>query len=158
MAIDLKELRIGNIILDRFGRYITVSELKWCGCRGLYKGEQNTEQEGIRNSLFEYADMEPISISPELLIKLGFTKDKIGGYYVKIKESQWGCKIFSVSYNTDGSSMDNLHYCFLSEYKLPLLIADDVVTLQNDMKWLHEIQNMYFAVTKIELDVKNILE
>lgn len=53
--MDSKDLRIGNIITDAmYFRPLTVFAIKQNGTDARYKGEQNTEIEGIRCSYFGY--------------------------------------------------------------------------------------------------------
>ena len=91
-----------------------------------------TETEGILlecNGIFEYVDtenIEPIPLTEEWLIKMGFITDKLNGFD---------------------------HYKGDFEICLPnYFMWKD--SLLNSIKHVHQLQNLYFALTSKELKIK----
>lgn len=101
--IDIKELRIGNAVLDPIGMEKEVS------LQVLQKIERG----------FKYT---PIPLTPEILEKCGFEKCSCGGWK---------------------------HGIHISKYDNGKLYYKTVI-----IKYLHQLQNLYFALTGEELTFK----
>lgn len=70
--VHISEIRVGSTVTDFDRRILTVDEIRRVGVRCLYKGLQNTEAEGVRNSLFAYDEIYPVELTAELLQEFGF--------------------------------------------------------------------------------------
>lgn len=128
-----QELRLGNKIKDRLGRFLTVETVKPNGARCLYVGQQNTYIPGIRNSLFALDDLNGIPLTLDILEKCGFG----------IAESS--------------TSADHKSGCFSLSNPL-LLVGKGEWTYQRfvgginpQIKYLHQLQNCFYAMIGIEL-------
>ena len=110
------ELRIGN--------YVDLG-----GMRNLYQ---------ITDEILGCLNLNPIPLTEEWLIKLGFEK----------KENSLFTKKLEYIYNS-------LKYC--EDYKIWIYYNDDNDAACNsiaDLNFVHELQNLYFALTKKELTMK----
>jgi len=83
---------------------------------------------------FRYADLSPIPLTPEILEKCGFEK----GYDVYSKDS------FEIAYIING--FDEVGYVLIINKE-----AESVI-----FHYLHQLQNLYFALTGQELDTNLI--
>lgn len=96
MAVDIKTLRIGSHV-EYDGKRMVVASVsnKLMNCENLILIEPSTLT--LYKNVNSY-DVEPISITPELLKELGFEEDKtdiakrVGGYYIyfhQINNLRW---------------------------------------------------------------------
>ena len=122
-----RELRRGNLIMDRFGEVVTVE--------GVMKGE--VLESGCWDYLNKY---KPIILTEEWLVNSGFEKKKIqGGFhhlFLKIKPHFriWARHSYSIS----GAWTIHLPY----NYPEPV------------RQYAHQIQNLYHSLTGEELIIK----
>lgn len=124
--IDAKQLRIGNWIYDNNGTPDQVSA-DWFAAYNM-NFETATENTGIL-------------LTPEILQKCGFESDNIG-WRLKISEFMflwWG----ELEHIVRLCSSDNI-------YSYPIHLKDPVCHFQ----FLHQLQNLYFALTGTELQIK----
>jgi len=127
--MEANELRIGNWIIDNEVEpqrtvYYQVEEIT-------YKGV--VYRDGSSVTMCEY--LQPIPLTEEILLKCGFTRD---GFGLK----------FDFIYLTAGARIvetDELR-CF--DYEL----IEDKKYIR--IKYLHQLQNLYFALTSEELNIK----
>jgi hypothetical protein len=122
--INVNELRIGNNVLDEYGNVSII----------------NTISYGVRISNDKYKwesksedQIHPIPLTAELLLECGFEKN-IDDFISPINGSE---KFFFYKYGD--SEILYLSYC-----------EDDLLKI----KHLHELQNLYFSLTKTELKIK----
>jgi hypothetical protein len=141
--MNAKELRIGNLIeINEELRkenspyeplicpYFEVEEINKDGEVYLYSAKENV---GIYS---EIEELKPIPITLELLDKLGFTIENKpnGDIEYSYKEYRYSL-IYKENY--DG-----------------YLFCDDDIVLR-DLEFIHELQNIYFALIQIEIKLKN---
>jgi hypothetical protein len=134
--IKANELRIGNLLhadWDR-GRFVAAVEIR--------------ETKVIVNdndwSCLKYDELSPISVTEEWLRKLGLVEDK---YYRKNYVIQTGNEYFSVHFQEDNE-----------EYYRGWIVNND----QSDalchriakVEFVHQLQNLFFALTGEELTIK----
>ena len=136
------ELRIGNKLSDIHGRILTVNELRnnCVGCH--YEGQQNTTIAGIRYSSFPYDDLHSIAITPELLGMCGFV---ISG------DAEWVIPL------PNGNGCDLFLEHILADNTIPydvVLRAEKHFIYLHSITYLHQLQNLYHALTGNELEVK----
>jgi serine protease inhibitor len=87
----------------------------------------------------EHDNFEPIHLSEEWLIWFGFTKNKLS-MYLCLPNDNDECKPF---FNKDS----------LSKYT-QLLQSNDLLPIST-FQYVHQLQNIYFALTGEELTIKN---
>lgn len=116
-----KELRIGNLI-----RYNDTKEV----CR-VYQLEHRYKNVYRINGLNENPDVEPIPITEEWLLKLGFEVEKNGGIVFASKDDN--CKFYVYCENNKTWKIGKYNNGFKHIY------------------YVHQLQNLYFALTGEEL-------
>jgi hypothetical protein len=124
------ELRIGNYIGDKDDIAI-VESIDKDGCMVQFI---NDEKQGFRIS----EPIKPLPLTEEWLLKFGFEKKENGLFTKKLE----------YIYNS-------LKYC--EDYKIWIYYNDDNDAACNsiaDLNFVHELQNLYFALTKKELTMK----
>jgi hypothetical protein len=135
MGIQSKELRIGNLvnIENRFGDIVQI-EIHGISSRGNIYDEDD--------SAFSCDELIPIIITEEWLVKFGFKKIKGRVNYED-----------AVIYFRKDSFM---YWCF--KYNLCLCYLDRYLEYSSysnvDIKHVHQLQNLYFALTNEELTIK----
>ena len=140
--IQAKDLRIGNlVILDWDGdkRPQKIAEIN----RTNFEVEDWDEQ-------FDAFNLYPIPLTPEMLEKSQFTKyEWMNGYFIKcaskylmIQFYQDGILVYftTISKDLQGHKMYGRNY-FMTN-KSP-----------NNVKYLHQLQNLYYALTGEELSI-----
>lgn len=133
--MDIRELRIGNIIQ---------TPTQWIGVvnsiRQLLIGVTDKQGYGYE---FGVDLIEPIPITPEWLERFGFACDgnycdiRIMGGYLRISDDIDECLLFTGS-----------------EYSLTVSMDYSTCEIHNAPKYVHQLQNLYFALTGQELTIK----
>lgn len=124
--IKANELRIGNWV-DFSGKYFQVHTLS--------RKRLQISGVGIGGEVFEYTNINPIPLTPEILVKCGFEKDRNG--WQKI-DSQF-------------SLTENLFPCWLDRMLWPGGIPNfDNVSLN----CVHQLQNLYYCLCGEELNIQ----
>ena len=122
MKLEAKDLRIGNLVMDNAKVKIVTS--------GMISNWDIIKR--------DYAGYEPIPITEEWLLKLGFLLEYDEGdikYYVKSTNHNFGIKGY-----------DNSEWYIYHEYPF----SDDY-TILKELAWVHELQNVWFSLTDEEL-------
>jgi hypothetical protein len=126
--IQANELRIGNLLNHNNGHIV-----------GTFKVNEVHILDIIENN--EYGEQyEPIPLTEEILLKCGFTH--------QFKQCK-GQDFFSLKLDDKYQIYVNLNSGMFSINKQHLGIGFVV-----SIKYLHELQNLFFALTKTELEVK----
>lgn len=122
--MDATELRIGNY-LERYGKIVKIVEI---GIK--HKNDTNyyLRCEGD-NSGYWIDQFKPIPLTEEILLKCGF-KYLGNGFYE--------------------SSFSNISIFSLSGIKINIGFKGVII---GEIKHLHQLQNLYFALTNQELDI-----
>jgi len=126
--IQANELRIGNYIQDK--QFKNIGYLKHWISKNMVcvKKEFSTSTDHI-------SEFEPIELTEELLLKCGFVKnDNCYNYYE-----------FSLE------PINEKEYFVILKYTLPIAWAK---LNQLPISSLHQLQNVYFALTQTELQIK----
>lgn len=134
--VNIKELRIGNIIAGKYHSIIQsissiVKDISYSGeyCICLYNGDKY----GI-----DY--IEPIQLTEELLVKCG------------MNECDDACFVRYAYRN--GKFKMNIMICGLKKYILSINDIENRCQICNvEVKYLHQLQNIYFDLTGKELEV-----
>ena len=144
----VEELRIGNWIESDRWQIVRI-----CGFAPFCNSTRCDEQEGcmalfhesINGELYpvtyecEVENCTPIPLTEEILLKCGFETEskyddfKLNG--VNIQSCSMRCKT-------------------LERFSFYLKLGDENDELNNKIDYLHELQNLYYALTKKELDIK----
>ena len=126
------DLRKGNWVrtTDTVGR---VSQIFW------NKAELFTERNGQADYIdFDYDDLEPISLTPEIIHQCGFYKHELFPH-----RNAFHHKKFIFNINIVGNIYE-LSYG---------LIAENVAIIYQRNLYLHQLQNLFYLLTNEELDI-----
>ena len=131
--MEVKDLRIGNLVKFKDGKYRRISMID-----GLSNGVIALERIG----LCDIEDCEPIPLTEEWLLKFDFSK---------LKETAKGLAIYNVwskgnfvltSWGTEGDSANMLNLSF-NGHSLDIFPNN-----------VHDLQNLYFVLKGEELTIK----
>jgi hypothetical protein len=128
--MDIKELRVGNTIW-RPCCYDEVVEIRENGIIGL---------DNLRG-LISYGEIEPIPITEELLLKIGFKKGQ-GNGYVSYEINPYDGHIIEVAFYISGIDVFIRFICGKCHLR--------------SIKYFHELQNIIRVITGKELTIKDI--
>ena len=130
--MNAQELRIGNwVLID--GKPERIDSIVTSSSNFLYDGVNAEIEDGYYGDYSVMVkDPEPIPITPEILEKAGFEFESRG---VDAFEQIWSCNGIEIWQHDEGFSQD------YSPYSV-------------DIKHLHQLQNLYFALTGEELDIE----
>lgn len=127
--MEAKELRKGNIVHQ--GMYGATP------CRTQEIANFDREQLAPGTEAEYYKDWKPIPLTEEWLMKFGFEYDD--------ETRTWSLLI----------GLNNFDYCFEIVY-----INNEVFIVLNNVEWcykyVHQLQNLCFALTEVELEVKEV--
>ena len=125
--MEANELRIGSYVLCK--GYLTKVIL--IGEYGIRAQNSNTDY----NCKFRTGDIKPIQLTEDILLKCGFDEIKDSDYKYRVFEiKDWG-KIKLVN-----GILETAEYYFLDG-------------LNYEIKYLHQLQNLYFSLTNNELTI-----
>jgi hypothetical protein len=128
--MEAKNLRLGNLILNKNGEVERVRTLYNKSING-YDGNAGIQPD-------DEDDFNPIPITKEWLLKLGFELDH--EYGVAEKEEE---KFYIITNSASGY--------FLGEY---MPAEDHFIARFQSIKYVHQLQNLFFALTGKELELK----
>jgi len=136
--MEASDLRIGNLITtahyEDFKTIIEVESLDEVGVN--LTAETDNKPYGMHNPLMEreykYAELFGIPLTEEILLKCGFVIVDFNGIEASLENSRYSVK--SVK------DYDGWFFCD----------GDSVLT---NFKYLHQLQNLYFALTQTELTI-----
>lgn len=143
--IKAKGLRLGNLFQTVEGKvYCQICELSledyegngihWCNL------ENNFEQyEAVGGN----RDIEAIPLTPEILEKCGF-KSYIRNYWVNEKQ-----QYEAIHYYEKKQLID----FYFDKFKRNKWVSDRLFMFDYGIEYLHQLQNLYFAMTGEELEV-----
>ena len=129
--IQANELRIGNFLnSERFGI---------CQVITIYKNNFDVSTEGKhKKEWFLGLECNPIPITEEWLLKFGFEKDEeFDNHFVDFGSLK----------------QEIIRYAIDSNYFTIELFAGQVFEIENT-KYIHQLQNLYFALIQKELELK----
>lgn len=131
--MEAKELRVGNVLLFQG------SKGKLFGINN-YGFIQYSEENTIFNCSID--EIEPIKLTEEILLKCGFEKTT---YITR------GIEIEIVCYR-----LNNIVVYILNDFfEIEIITADGQFNLYKSFKkHLHQLQNLYFALTNEELNIE----
>lgn len=126
--MNANELRLGNWIMDENGRQTK--------CAGLLNGQIVTLIDGLALVGKKEELFEPIPLTPEVLEACGYIDDTITTDKI-LELGDYG-----------------IHIRFLPEGTDDIVISDygEIISIPARIKYLHELQNLYFALVDQELN------
>jgi hypothetical protein len=126
--MEKKELRIGNLVSDINASDSFFAEVKRLSYRRCYYG------------LFDckYSDLKPILLTEEWLLKFNINELLNQDVY----------RINYVSYHKGNNTFNYCLVCYHNEYGY-------VDNIFKEIKYVHQLQNLYFALTGQELTLNN---
>ena len=126
-----EELRLNNMIIDRWGAVATVDTIGFESTVRISTATYKSESCSIN-------DCQPIPLTEEWLVKLGFIKSPAANsIYRSIPELK-----------------AEIHFEFFRGGLVCVLYCSTGSFIPNDIKFVHQLQNLYFAVLGEELEVK----
>lgn len=128
--MEARELRIRNKVLHN-GKIKTVHCITNTSV-SFFIGYDPKNRE--MTQCFLYSGIESVLLTPEILEKCGF--EKRNGYHILVSANH------RLSYYDDTDEWELCHYSKLDYIQIPVY-----------PKHLHQLQNLYFALTGTELDV-----
>lgn len=146
------ELRIWNYLQDQNGNFLLVIHIST-------ESIQTTVLDRSKYPLPNGWQMQPIPITPEILEKCGFelydnyTDESLGDFIFE-SYRKWKSKyIYIAIHNRQEGGYD----CGLSRQLTDLVPVDEIDANSFnvcELIYLHQLQNIYFAITGEELEVK----
>lgn len=134
--IEAREFRLGNYV--NYPHLIYSKNIPIAYNYDIIAGIENNSIRTNNSNGYFISDLLPIEINHEWLLKFGFVKEKKGWYALKRGSKKDGnLKIFRIAlfysgYNTKGGCMGGY----------------------NGVKYVHQLQNLYFLLTGQELTIK----
>jgi hypothetical protein len=139
------ELRVGNKF-ECMGMIQTVFEIidNTDNGRIIQEGYENIIRCKENGNQYKPIEIHGIPLTEEWLLKLGFIK-----YSGRTKTWRNGRQFISKYYR---------HYSNVDYFSLTFHVMYDMITLNNynsrlDIKYVHQLQNLYFALTGKELEI-----
>ena len=130
--INLQELRFGNRILQKSGTRINTVQFGMQHIELLLKGEGGS--------------LHPVVLKPEMLERCGFTENK---QYPLLPEA----REFTLILPVQGNHQNLLHVYNKSNGECFGRASVNGLVASNNFFYLHQLQNIYYALTSKELDV-----
>ena len=136
--IDTKELRIGNLVTTD-GLVSIVLEVR---DNGAYLSVKEAQYGAFRH--MHSNDIMPIPLTPEWLRKLGFTT----------LDAEVDIEVWGLDDNSNGEEFSIISDGL--DTPMPLFFAYDLGyrEIKKEIQFVHQLQNLYFALTGEELTVK----
>lgn len=128
--MNSNELRIGNLLLYK-ADMVSVAMVGEFGIRAV-RGNF------LISAKFSTPDLEPIYLTEEWLVRFGFLKSKFSERWIQERISE-GFTIFDLTERLDG-------------FELTINSGEFCTGLI--LKYVHQLQNLYFALTGQELEIK----
>ena len=135
--MKVNELRVGNLVYDDEGFFSKVTGIKPIGEQVLIDIYHDSN-EVSKGWMLEVDDLKPIPLTEEILLKCGFKRVPKNLYVDNLKDLRT-----AVTY-LKGSIIWN---------ESTRIVWVGNIALDN-IKYLHELQNLYYAVENKELEVK----
>jgi hypothetical protein len=131
--IQANDLRIGNILMSsKTSQTMTVKSINDTFCNCTFKGMK-------RESLgFNYSELKPIRLTEDWLIRFGFKRDANIDFVINHP-------LLTILIG----GKDTYHSGHL------LLIQNGNKIGNSEIKYVHQLQNLYFALTNEELIIKS---
>lgn len=123
------ELRIGNYIQDYYNTKIFVVKTVDSTLEYLDLSDSKTHENHITN-------LKPIPLTEDILLNCGFEK--------AVDSNVWVCNL----------TRQTMFYELTFNSQIGASLYEDEHWIKSDIKYLHTLQNLYFALTGEELTIK----
>lgn len=127
---DITELRVGNLLTTIKGTKHYKRELE---VENIIYNNPNIDESLTLLNGYETHEIKPIPLDDEIMERLGFT-------------SKWTKGVFGVATTSEHSD-----YVFYQECE-----ENGIAYFPKPLKYVHELQNMYYALTGEELTINEI--
>jgi len=135
MAIQCSELRTGNIVWDDYSGWMIVTELR-------KESLHMRHPKHLVDGSFNYDKIQPIPLTPDILEKCGFKKNKNGEPCIEINDIASHLELMV--------GVDNFHYPSFTQTPQ----GDEERTVYfNRINSLHQLQNLVHTITGEELSI-----
>lgn len=134
--MEASELRIGNLVYYN-GQHNEIGPIN--GIVSYITGHTNILLNHRRDISYSVNEIKPIPLTEEWLINLGF------------RETQCNCQILFMPMPELSSELHVYKNDFVFEF-----INSYGRMIVNQLKYVHQLQNLYFVLTSRELTLKNI--
>ena len=137
--MEVRELRIGNILHDQNSNYLRVTDIT-------QKGFTTYVIDRSKYPLPKGWKVEPVPITEEILLKCGFIKSDSGNYHAHI--------------DTNETVLIDYMHLYIGEEEKYFSIEDiyrnEVYIFSGNQtpKYLHQLQNLYYFLTQKELNIE----
>lgn len=138
--IQANELRIGNWVLDDEGTICKVCRVQSPRFTAYNGVEYIHVYIQIKDRYFETQYVDPIPLTEEILLKCGFELGAYNWYMLMFKNK-------NIKINIKSNML-----CIESYYDGEIKSSMQILGLEK--KKLHQLQNLYFALTGTELEIK----
>lgn len=128
-----EELMIGNCLLNVHNKQIVKLRQIRFGLLEVWHSDKLT-------GYCTLEDLEPIPLTEELLLKCGFKKTDVLGSY----------RIGTFVFHSQRPCNDAYKFTLVTE----IYFCERRVLVVNGVKYLHELQNLYFLLTKKHLKIE----
>lgn len=141
MSIEAKELRIGNYVSEDYGGIYEVININSEGFDYLDLRKPTFKALGR----YDFSGIKPIPLTEEILFKCGFKKKEDGWFGLKyFTDCELSAEVTDIQINLSSfrcgvADLDNEFHSYAMTGKR--------------IKYLHQLQNLYFALTGSELEV-----
>lgn len=148
--IDPKELRIRNLVTDNFYEtFKRVIEVESIGEKGInLSASDDGKPYGMHNGViqheYDFEEIYGIPLTPERLERMGFKKQKNGKDFTKIGYAD---SVYFLRWNEISKDIHAISVCHPN-------IDNSQTAFAWHIKHVHQLQNLYFALTGKELEIK----
>lgn len=151
--IDVKELRVGNLVLgyyayndenDQEQEITSVCRVLSIDSVGAHEYPLWVETIGKANDVEEYDGFVAIPLTEDWLWRFGF--GKVIGWFITTKPN------ISLELTENNDNSTKQWYCYIRN-KVGIGKPDDFALLRKDLLYVHQLQNLYFALTGKELEL-----
>jgi hypothetical protein len=140
--IKANDLRVGNLFTPIRGNFISnkmfdkkTPEVATMTAQGIVDFESG------------FIEIEPLELTEELLLKCGFEKTSILGSYLKNTPNT--AKGYGIIIHSQQPYSDKHFTDVIEIYQ----IDGSGLVVQNGLKYIHQLQNLYYALTNEELTI-----
>lgn len=153
--MNIQEIRIGNWV--EWNKYHEeVAHYHKQGEYGKPYDEQYLQVIKLGNNQINGGSNENYSgvkLTEEILLKCGFEHDTTDDVYtIRLENSEYAEKRLEVAFTDPMLIGNNIHVSAIQEMKIGNTEPTGIKI--KDINFLHELQNLYFALTQTELDIK----
>lgn len=158
--MDTKELRIGNKVEALYDIDNELSEIVTVGCiDNIGVTEHGYSVSFTDGNYDKYNDISGIPLTEEWLLKLGFEKkqhhliDLVVKVISEVESPQDKSSVIfkEVALSVCNDKGKGEYYFFMKQGNRNDEFDNSIVTITSDMRYVHQLQNLYFSITGKEI-------